>query len=373
MSENISEDVRNVSHCNVTGNKILLQDTPSAVLGFSRLIETTAIMGASETAPSLLASKLKRLIFVGGCPRSGTTLVQRILDCHPEVYGGPEFGFISPIVNLFQYMREEIRRGGSIDAILDEKDLAHAFRCLLVAMLLPKLQDKGASYLSEKTPSNALAFPWLEECAPEAKKILVVRDPRDVVSSMLEVGRRQRRRTGRRLDFVRDTLAAVDYMNQHLRAGIAVAGSSANCLVIYYEDVVSDPLVVANRMYRFIGVREIERLDLENEQFETARNRERRIDWYPPGALCGGVKKGRVGVAERQLRRGDLDFICAKGIRHPLLTERYSIPPLTWTVAARWCIARCLALRAKERAPATLTYLRRRLTQWCSAGEAPGS
>ncbi len=319
-------------------------------------------MGANETAPSLLASQLSRLIFVGGSPRSGTTLVQRMLDCHPEIYGGPEFDFVPPIVDLFRAMRMSIR-SGRIDAILDEKALVHAFRSLLVALLLPKLQAEGVSHLSEKTPSNVLAFEWLEECAPETKKILIIRDPRDVVSSMLEVGRRQRHRQGRAAGFVRDTLAAVDYMNQCLKAGTALAETSTNCLVIYYEDVISDPLTVANRMYRFIGVHEMDRLDLENEQFEAPRNRESWIDWATPGTIGGGVEKDRVGVAEQQLKRGDLDYICAKTIHHSLLTERYSIPPSGSTAAACWCIARCLALRIKESTPLLWASLRRRLTQ----------
>lgn len=312
------------------------------------MIQKSATMGATKPAQPLLASELCRLIFVGGSPRSGTTLVQRILDCHPEIYGGPEFDFVSPIVDLFQGMRNSIR-SGRIDTFLDEKGLVHAFRSLLVALLSPKLQAEGVGYLSEKTPSNVLAFAWLEECVPEAKKILVVRDPRDVVSSMLEVGQRQHQRQGRATGFVRDTVAAVDYMNECLKAGTALAETSANYLVIYYEDVVSDPLAVANRMYHFIGVHKLERLDLEHEQFKTARNQESWIDWATPGTISGGVEKNRVGIAQERLERGDLDYICAKTVRHPLLTRRYSIPSLGWTVAARWCLARSLALRIKLR------------------------
>jgi hypothetical protein len=308
-----------------------------------------------------MASQLHRLIFVGGCPRSGTTLVQRVLDCHPEIYGGPEFIFVSSIVNLFKDIRETIRLGGSIDAILNQEDLVHAFRRLLVDLLLPKLQAEGVNYLSEKTPNNVLAFAWLEECVPEAKKIMVVRDPRDVVSSMLAVGRRQRSRRGWALNYLRDPLGAVNYMNQHLKAGLELAGS-ANCLVIFYEDVVSDPVAVANRMYRFIGVREIERLDLETEQFETARDRE-SYDWYPPGTMGGGVESDRVGAAAQRLKRSDLDFICAKTLRHPLLTQRYSIPSLGWTVAARWCMARLVARRMMQGMPGLWSRLRHRLTK----------
>lgn len=327
------------------------------------MIETIATVDASETGPQSLAFQLNRLIFVGGCPRSGTTLVQRMLDCHPEIYGGPEFGFISPIVNLFQAIQGTIRFGGSIEAILDEKDLVHAFRRLLVDLLLPKLQAEGVGYLSEKTPNNVLAFAWLEKCVPEAKKIMVVRDPRDVVSSMLEVGRRQRSRTGLALPYLRDPLGAVNYMNQHLKAGFASAETSANCLVIYYEDVVSDPLVVANQMYRFIGVREISQLDLENGRFEAPRAPEVLMDWYPPGVMTGTVEKNRVGVAAQRLKRSDLDFICAKTLRHPLLTERYSIPASGRTLAARWCIARCVAGRIIHGTPAFWSRLRRWLTR----------
>jgi Sulfotransferase family len=326
------------------------------------MIETPAIRPAEESAPLRLNSELSRLIFVGGSPRSGTTLAQRLLNSHPEIYGGPEFDFVPALTDLFQQMRNSIR-SGRIDAFLDEPGLVHAFRCSLVALLLPKLHAEGVSFLSEKTPSNVLAFAWLEEFAPESKKILVLRDPRDVVSSMLEVGRRQQRRLGRASGFVRDTLAAVDYMNHCLRAGTAVADASAKCLVIYYEDMVSDPLVVANRMYRFIGAHEIERLDLEKENFEAPRNRDSWIDWSTPGTNRGGVEKDRVGVAKQRLKQGDWDFVCAKTIHHPLLTERYSLPAPGWTLGARWCAARCMAARIKDGIPGLWSSLHRRLTQ----------
>jgi hypothetical protein len=328
-------------------------------------VSDVSVVSASETDRALLASQLGRLIFVGGSPRSGTTLVQRILDCHPEIYGGPEFDFVPRIVDLFQNMRDSVR-SGRIDAFLDEKSVVHSFRSLLAALLSPKLQAEGVSYLSEKTPSNVLAFAWLEECVPEAKKILVVRDPRDVVSSMLDVGQRQKRRRGSASGFVRDAVAAVDYMNLCLKAGAALAETSANCLVVYYEDMVSDPLAAGNRMYRFIGVHEMDHLDLENEPFKAARNHESWIDWATPGTISGGVEKDRIGVAGQRLRRGDWDYVCAKTFRHPLLTERYSIPPPRWTAAARWCVARSLALRLKlqlkEGASALRAFLRQRLT-----------
>lgn len=318
-----------------------------------------AITDPTKNARSILASQLSRFVFVGGSPRSGTTLAQRILDCHPDIYGGPEFDFVPRVTDLFQEMRGSIR-SGRIDLILDEKGLIQAFRSLLAAFLWPKLQAEGASYLSEKTPSNVLAFAWLEECVPEAKKILVFRDPRDVVNSMLEVGQRQRKREGKATGFVRDTVAAVDYMNHYLQAGTDFAESTANCLVVYYEDMVADPLAVGNCMYRFIGVRGLDQLGLEKEKFKAARNQESWVDWATPGTMSGGIEKDRVGAGERRLKRSDLDYICAKTFRHRSLS-RYSMPPPEWTASARWCKARCVASRLKQNAPVFWQFLRQRL------------
>jgi hypothetical protein len=232
-----------------------------------------------------------------------------------------------------------------------------------MALLLPRLQTEGVSYVSEKTPKNVLAFAWLEEYVPEAKKILVLRDPRDVVSSMLEVGRRQRQRLGGTSDFTQDTVAAVNFMNQCLKAGTELAEISANCLVVYYENLVSNPLTVANEMYRFVGVRETDQLDLGGKQFELARSQETWLDWHLPGTMSGPVQKDRIGVTERRLRWGDSDYISLKTIRHPFLTERYSIRSVGWTVAARWCVARSLMLRIKEGLPRFLARLPGRLTE----------
>lgn len=42
----------------------------------------------------------ENLVFIGGCPRSGTTLVQRMFGAHPNVYAGPEFDLIPAIAGL---------------------------------------------------------------------------------------------------------------------------------------------------------------------------------------------------------------------------------------------------------------------------------
>ena len=50
-------------------------------------------------------------IFIGGSPRSGTTLLQRLLVAHPNISGGAEFGANTMIFKTYGWMRQQIEQG----------------------------------------------------------------------------------------------------------------------------------------------------------------------------------------------------------------------------------------------------------------------
>jgi hypothetical protein len=305
---------------------------------------------------------VRRLVFVGGSPRSGTTLVQRLLNCHPQVYGGPEFDFVPQIAELYGKMYDSIR-SGRIDCIVEEATLSRAFRGLLVSLLTPKADAKGVRILSEKTPGNVLAFDILDRLAPEAKKIMVIRDPRDVIYSMLEVGWRERKRCGSTGGFVRDVTAAVSYLNKCLSSGAAAAGNSSNFMVVYYEDVIASPLAESNRLYAFLGLEPIDRLDFETVEFDAARDKASWTDWYAPDLKPQHVMSDRIGVAQTKLTGLELSYIAAKIISHPLINQRYNLDDHISVARARWCSVTVAVRRLREDAGAVPALVRRKLFQ----------
>lgn len=138
---------------------------------------------------------MKKLTFIviGGAPRSGTTLVQNILDSHPLVYGGPEFGKLPEIINLKRSIHLDIEVG-TISNYLTQKEINESIKQLIVNLFTPVAIKKNVSIISEKTPKNALYLNEILELLPTSIGIHVVRDPRAVLVSMKKVRKRYKER-----------------------------------------------------------------------------------------------------------------------------------------------------------------------------------
>ncbi len=128
----------------------------------------------------------RRLIFIGGSPRSGTTLVQNMLDSHPLILGGPEFLHLPNVINLRRTIHSSISREW-IDIICTRDDVDRYIISSIKKLFLPLADKYQCEFYSEKTPENILVFSELIELFPEAYFIQVIRDPRGIVSSMQQV------------------------------------------------------------------------------------------------------------------------------------------------------------------------------------------
>lgn len=211
-------------------------------------------------------NKVPPLVFIGGCPRSGTTMLKRMLDAHSEIFCGPEFGHIPSITQLYARMHQGIE-SGRISAYADQAHLREVFRNLLLEFFVPTLERNKKNIFAEKTPDNVMCFIMLHDLFPNAKFIHILRNPFDVVASYLRVGERK----GDSADgnFASAIAAAKHWRRQvnYPRRFPEVFSSDSfqkNYMEIKYEYIVSEPEAATREICGFLDI-QFERgmLDLE--------------------------------------------------------------------------------------------------------------
>ncbi len=180
----------------------------------------------------------ERIVLVGGAPRSGTTLLQNILDSHPEIHGGPEFAHLPGVAHLHAAIQDGIA-GGGLDHFVDAEAARLAMATLVESLLLPAADRAGKRLLAEKTPSNALVADRLLDLLPGARAVYIVRDPRGVVGSMLQVAERHAA-SGRPAPHGFQTPGQmVESIRAHLDGvGRAMASHPTRGWVVLYEQLV---------------------------------------------------------------------------------------------------------------------------------------
>lgn len=193
----------------------------------------------------------ERPIVIGGSPRSGTTLLRRILDSHSRICSGPESGLFLPgRVSL-----EMLERGYGLEA-----DLIHAMlgasrsQAGFVEWFFRTYREQqGKPRWSEKTPLNVWHLDWIWEHFPEARFVHMIRDGRDVACSMrLHPDRRLVQ--GRMVEVRRD-----ESMASIIRRWVVSTGKGlhfrgdARYREVRYEDLVTRPRETLEPMLEWIG------------------------------------------------------------------------------------------------------------------------
>lgn len=133
-----------------------------------------------ERWPEYIAPEAKDSpVFVVGFPRSGTTLLEQMLDAHPQLQSMDENPF-------FNYLADILRRHDP--RILDDLSVLRQYDCdelrkrynMLVAGRIPRRWD---AVLVDKNPLNMRWLPLIHRLFPKAHFILALRHPCDVLLS----------------------------------------------------------------------------------------------------------------------------------------------------------------------------------------------
>ena len=136
----------------------------------------------ARRAPAPPAGSTEPSLFVMGLPRSGTTLVERILDSHPLVGSIGESNAFA-----FALMRLAAGPGGKLamverSAHLDAAALGEAYRGALRSHGLPA----DRRLILNKTPSNYLYLGLIHQALPQAKVVHLTRHPMDSCYAMFK-------------------------------------------------------------------------------------------------------------------------------------------------------------------------------------------
>jgi tetratricopeptide (TPR) repeat protein len=189
-------------------------------------------------------------VFLVGFPRSGTTLMEQILESHPHLTGSREEPLITRLIESTATLlgRPFVYPEG-IEG-LTPVDL-HALRVeywqLARQLIGPEVVTRR---LIDKLPLNIVDLGFIHRLFPDAKIIVALRDPRDVCLSCYMQSFDLNQAMVNFLDLGSTTrlYAAVMDLWHHYRA---LPGLDA--FVYRYEDLIDDVETTARRLLEFLG------------------------------------------------------------------------------------------------------------------------
>jgi Tfp pilus assembly protein PilF len=186
-------------------------------------------------------------LFIVGFPRSGTTLVEQVLDAHPAVRAGGELPFAGEwreLANQLLPGREPfpLNLAGAMTA--DRHHVAAMFRDHYFARAERHgLLEPGPAYFVDKMPFNEVWLPLIRVAFPHAPIVHLVRHPLDVCLSMMSHQFNHGFHCGYRLEDTAHFLAAVHGLHEHYRRELEPGE-----FILRYESLVANPRAVIARL-----------------------------------------------------------------------------------------------------------------------------
>jgi hypothetical protein len=211
----------------------------------------------------MTGSKDVRPIYLFSLPRSGSTLVQRVLSSHPEISTAPEPWLLLPQIYLLRDGGHGAEYGGPQAARAIGEFISrlpggeHSYDAALRRFILELYAAAGQgretnggpaappTYFLDKTPRYHFIAEELFRLFPEARFIFLWRNPLSIVASVVDTWTNGTWRLGR---WRRDLFDGLDSLVSSYRAH----GESS--VAVRYEDLVSRPLDSWPSIFRYLDL-----------------------------------------------------------------------------------------------------------------------
>jgi Flp pilus assembly protein TadD len=144
---------------------------------------TTAVLDRWR-ADTARFQPLRRIALLCGHPRSGTTLLEQVLDAHSDITSAEETKMMHD--DAYLPLIRDFPEGTSVLQALDSVPpsvISHARENYFQCMEMFLRRKIGGRLLLDKNPALNLMIPMVVRVFPETKFLVALRDPRDVVVS----------------------------------------------------------------------------------------------------------------------------------------------------------------------------------------------
>jgi Flp pilus assembly protein TadD len=187
----------------------------------------------------------RRPVFIVGLPRSGTTLLERMLASHPAIIGVGEQS-----IARTSFQRALFASGGMIDMLAPGAiDAAASWHLRMLEDRVRRLAiQPSGERIVDKLPDNYLLAGWIRIAFPNAAIIHCLRDPRDVALSCWQT-QFSKIRWAFELDHIAHRIEQHRRLMRHWRANIG-----DHLTEIRYERLVADPESELRRALAAIGL-----------------------------------------------------------------------------------------------------------------------
>lgn len=164
--------------CRAKRAQISYSSADTEALISALIAQESASASIEESGPNGAATP----IFIVGMHRSGTTLLEQLLDGHPQVKG---LGELYNFTTQMRYATDHACKG-VIDAKIVQRASGIDFQKVGAAYLDSVAWRRGSeSHFTDKLPSNFLNIGFICQALPSAKILHLVRDPMETCFSNL--------------------------------------------------------------------------------------------------------------------------------------------------------------------------------------------
>lgn len=189
-------------------------------------------------------------VFIVGMHRSGTTLLEQLLDGSPQVHG---VGELYDFTSAMRYATDHHCKGVIDRTIVDRStavDFAEVGRRYLEGM---RWRLGGERFFTDKLPSNFLNIGFICQALPQAKILHMVRDPLETCFSNL------RELFSEANPYSYDQRELADYFLQYRRLMAHWhAAYPGRILDVEYAELTRDPEAAMRKVAAFCGIEYIE-------------------------------------------------------------------------------------------------------------------